>query len=378
MQVFKRAGARSPYYYAEIWVEGRRFLRSTGKRDRRAAAAEVPRLKAEIRAAIAAERAAESAADLDRVFLWFWENIGRHDRAAKTTFNRMGQILDLLGPATPVADLDDQRLQSAFLARRAMPKQRQRAGAAAPVLVAPATVNREIELLRRILNRARKPLALALPEIDWRALRHREPPPKNGELSPAEEAAILRALAPDARLLVLHYLLSGVRLSMAIGLRKIDLDLEGGRATFIAKGGHEHTIPISPGLRAIYAAALEGNETPHVFTWAAARSRGDRARGARYPWTLSGVRSAWERAKRRAAAAGAPSVMRLRVHDLRHTAATRLLRATGNLAQVQRLLGHSDIRTTARYAHVLDEDLRASMAQAEAGRRPLTIEGGRA
>ena len=51
----------------------------------------------------------------------------------------------------------------------------------------------------------------------------------------------------------------------------------------------------------------------------------------------------------------------LRLHDLRHTAATRTLRATGNLAMAQRQLGHARIETTSRYAHVLDDDLRAGL-----------------
>jgi integrase len=45
----------------------------------------------------------------------------------------------------------------------------------------------------------------------------------------------------------------------------------------------------------------------------------------------------------------------------RHTAASRLLRKTGNLKMVQRLLGHKNIQTTARYAHVFLDDEREGM-----------------
>jgi integrase len=51
-----------------------------------------------------------------------------------------------------------------------------------------------------------------------------------------------------------------------------------------------------------------------------------------------------------------------RFHDLRHHFATKILRLTGNLALVQRLLGHSRIETTMKYAHVLQEDLNAALA----------------
>lgn len=45
------------------------------------------------------------------------------------------------------------------------------------------------------------------------------------------------------------------------------------------------------------------------------------------------------------------------LHALRHTAATRTLAKTGNIAMVQKLLGHRKIETTLRYAHISDDDL---------------------
>ncbi len=50
-----------------------------------------------------------------------------------------------------------------------------------------------------------------------------------------------------------------------------------------------------------------------------------------------------------------------RFHDTRHTTASRLVRASGNLRLAQNLLGHEKIETTLKYAHVTDDDLRAAM-----------------
>jgi site-specific recombinase XerD len=47
---------------------------------------------------------------------------------------------------------------------------------------------------------------------------------------------------------------------------------------------------------------------------------------------------------------------RLRFHDLRHTFATRPVRAGVDLITVQHLLGHAKISMTARYAHSLADD----------------------
>ena len=45
------------------------------------------------------------------------------------------------------------------------------------------------------------------------------------------------------------------------------------------------------------------------------------------------------------------------LHTLRHTTATRMLKKTKNIAMVQKMLGHTNISTTLRYAHIDDQDL---------------------
>jgi site-specific recombinase XerD len=47
----------------------------------------------------------------------------------------------------------------------------------------------------------------------------------------------------------------------------------------------------------------------------------------------------------------------LRVHDLRHSFATFAVMSGASLYDVQKLLGHSDIGMTQRYAHMVDDNL---------------------
>ena len=44
----------------------------------------------------------------------------------------------------------------------------------------------------------------------------------------------------------------------------------------------------------------------------------------------------------------------LTFHDLRHTAATRMILSGANIVAISKILGHSDIKTTMRYAHPED------------------------
>jgi integrase len=54
----------------------------------------------------------------------------------------------------------------------------------------------------------------------------------------------------------------------------------------------------------------------------------------------------------------AASVKDVRLHDLRHSYASFAVRAGHSLHVIGKALGHRDLRTTERYAHVLDESLR--------------------
>lgn len=56
-------------------------------------------------------------------------------------------------------------------------------------------------------------------------------------------------------------------------------------------------------------------------------------------------------------------IKNMRPHDLRHHAGTALLDATGNLKLVQEQLGHVNIKSTVRYAHVKESARRAAIEQ---------------
>jgi len=60
-----------------------------------------------------------------------------------------------------------------------------------------------------------------------------------------------------------------------------------------------------------------------------------------------------------------------RIHDLRHDFASKLLRKTGNLKLVQQALNHASLRTTTKYAHVLDDEVAAALEAFSQDRRAL-------
>lgn len=62
-------------------------------------------------------------------------------------------------------------------------------------------------------------------------------------------------------------------------------------------------------------------------------------------------------------------VQDFRFHDFRHDFGTKVLRETGNLKLVQKALNHRDIKSTLRYAHVLDEDIAAAVERVAKSRK---------
>lgn len=241
-------------------------------------------------------------------------------------------------------------------------------------LVSNATVNREIELLRRVLRRAQtvwKRHTGPLP--NWAELLLPEPQERSRELTAEEEARLFQHLRPDFHPLVRFALMTGLRLAACITLtwRQLDWDAAELRVQLKSKipGGRLHVLPMTPALRA-HLMSLKGQHPIHVFTYVCKKSGGGtkhkgrprvmRVKGERYPFSKNGWRKPWE------AALAAAEIADFRFHDNRHTAATRLLRRTGNLATVKRYLGHQSIASTMRYAHVTTDDLRQAMESVEA------------
>ena len=229
-----------------------------------------------------------------------------------------------------------------------------------PRQVSPATVNRQIaEPMRRLLRRARKvwKVSVDLDDFPWGDLLLREPKERVRELSAGEADAFWSALRPDY-VPILYFLGSrGLRVgkrfgTAVIGLDKRRVDLEGRRVEVWKKGEGFVWFPLTGEQAAILATEMGRSPLPQVFTYAVQRGP---KRGMRRPITYAGLRRTMETTLRNA------GIEDFRIHDLRHDFATKLLRATRDLALVKKALGHASIASTMRYAHVLNEDVTTGM-----------------
>lgn len=163
----------SPHWYCNFTIDGRRFRDSLGTDDE----AEAERLAATIRAkALAGEKVErQRTMTLDEAFGVYWLEVAHRQASAETTRYLTQYILRGLDRTTRLDRLETRDI-SAYIARRRGQ-------------VAPASVNRETELLRRVLRRAETVSKVKVAMPDWGQLLLEEPDETERTLSAAEESA---------------------------------------------------------------------------------------------------------------------------------------------------------------------------------------------
>ena len=153
----------------------------------------------------------------------------------------------------------------------------------------------------------------------------------------------------DAALLEFLYA-SGARVSEAVDLELLDVDLKAGTALVTGKGNRQRMIPI--GTHAI--AALESYLPLRMELRGGRRDPGRvflNSRGG--PLTRQGM---WQIVRKHAKAAGLDPG-KVSPHVLRHSAATHMVEGGADLRTVQEILGHASISTTQIYTRVSPQHL---------------------
>ncbi len=176
------------------------------------------------------------------------------------------------------------------------------------------------------------------------------------ELQEHEAAAFDDAMRGDYEPFFDFVRASGLRQKECVTLKWSEVNFSTRQIVRLGKGGWRVAFPITDTIREILF-PLQGQHSEFVFTYVAVYGNEllKKVRGQRYPLTLSGAKSAWQRMRTKA------GVKDFRFHDYRHDFGTKLLRETGNLKLVQKALNHRDIKSTMRYAHVLDEDVASAV-----------------
>ena len=374
MSVYKQKG--SPHYRYDFVVKGRRFFGATEATNKKDAL----RIEGEMRLKAKADMQQEKLSGngpliLDIAAGRYWSEVGQHHANASTTWTDLERLLGFLGRDKRLDEITNDDVAKLVAWRRAQTikgRKKDKDGNPVPT-IAPATVNRSTTiLLRSIFSRAEGHWDYAFPrKPKWGKHLLKEPKERVRYLDDPEAQALDDAFAgkvterqnkhqrkshrDDYALWFEFARLTGLRRNETL-IRWKNVNIFAKRITTIGKGGKEVSTPITPAVQAILD-QCKGQHPEFVFTFVCQRPREGQVRGTRYPITPEGAKTMWRRVKARA------GIENFRFHDVRHDVATKLLRQTGNLKLVQRALNHSDIKTTTKYAHVLDDEVAAALQQ---------------
>ena len=104
-------------------------------------------------------------------------------------------------------------------------------------------------------------------------------------------------------------------------------------------------VPLGPEARAVLAAIPREDDNPWVIA-------------GRLPGThLTDLQRPWRRIRERA------GLEDVRIHDLRHSFASRALALGESLTMIGKLLGHTQVQTTARYAHLARDSIQSAASR---------------
>jgi len=169
----------------------------------------------------------------------------------------------------------------------------------------------------------------------------------------AEEAARLIEAArssrnPQLAAIVQLLLLTGMRVSELLSARWQSVDLEK-RSLHVptSKTGRARHVPLAQAAIDVLALLPRSNGANFLFP----SPRNQRKH-------LTGIKHGWQTAREMA---GLPD---LRIHDLRHSAASFMVNSGVDLFAVGKVLGHASVQSTQRYSHLANSTL---LAAVEAG-----------
>jgi integrase len=212
--------------------------------------------------------------------------------------------------------------------------------------------NRGVAILRAMFNLAKRWQIPGVTENPAKGIKEFKMLGRERYLTQEETRRLLAELTryranPMMQYIIPLFLLTGMRKRELLDSQWCDIDLERRQWKIpVTKTGNPRFIPISDGVMAILQQLPRPARCPYVLP---------------NPWTLlpfQSVQHSWNAIRQEA------GLTDVRIHDLRHAYASYLAQAGCSLQVIGKLLGHTAIKTTFRYAHLDNAQLRQATNEA--------------
>ncbi len=157
-----------------------------------------------------------------------------------------------------------------------------------------------------------------------------------------DEAEADGSTVPSAIAAIRLLLLTGCRKNEIVTLRWDDIDRTAGEVRLRDTKTGIRRVPLTPAIDSVLAGIPRIESNPWVIT------------GKKPGRHLAGIEGIWMRLRARA------GLQDVRLHDCRHSYASRALALGEGLPMIGKLLGHRKVKTTMRYAHLARETEKAA------------------
>lgn len=273
---------------------------------------------------------------------WYRDHISVHKKGKDIEAINLAHLSKFFG-ALPLHRLDKTRVQEYAAARSATVKA--------------STVNREIDLLKHVLNSAVPKYLDKSPIAGMRRLRQVQVEIQT--LSKADETKLLKVLAPADRVVVIAAIDT---LARASELLRLEWRHDHGSHIVIveSKIGEGRKVPVSKRLRVALDGLKRRRKKPTGPIFKHRRKGKDPT-----TWTNS-LKQMLESACERAGVTYGREASGITFHGLRHTGASRMVNAGVPLRAVQEIGGWKNLRQLVRYSHP-SEDVLKKAVEAAAG-----------
>jgi integrase len=201
--------------------------------------------------------------------------------------------------------------------------------------VTPSTVNRHLAILKRLYNIAGQWGYSNQNPVKGIRFYSEKDRMRQRILGLKEEGRLLEAASEHLRPIILIALNTGMRRGEILALRWTDIDFEAGEITVkTSKNGKPRIVDINSRLfQVLHELKNQVQNDSYLFL--------NPRTGKPFKKLQRSFRSACRRS----------GIVGLRFHDLRHTAASRMVVRGVDLIRVKEILGHSSVRITERYTH---------------------------
>ena len=331
---------RGRVWYLTFYVRGKRVQESTGTSDRRKAEKFCALRLSEVERGEYAQSAKITLTQFGRQYL-------DYAKANKRSWLRDEQIMTHLNRALGKTQLGD--IGALQIERYKLDRLKQSAS--------PATVNREMALLKHMFNLAGH-WQLFFGKNPVRGVKFlQEDNLQIRSLSEVEEGKLLQCCSPYLQDLVTFAINTGLRLGEILNLKWKEVDLENAAIKLLVRKNQRILeIPLNDSALAVVNGWSGLRKCEYVFY---------------NPETGGPWKDLWLGLKKACCKAGLEDVT---WHTFRHTFASRLTRNGADLVTVKELLGHSSISVTMRYAHTnRDAKRRAVELIAANGAKLVTV-----